>query len=125
MSALYDRIGRSYVATREEDPRIAAVIHAELGDARTVLNVGAGAGAQGAPVFAVAVNGAAFDGELRRGRRRREFDAAKAVLSDHHWEAGCRAARVAPRRSPALLFQSRPRVLVLTSDSALAAAATR
>jgi hypothetical protein len=46
VSALYDRIGRSYVATREEDPRIAAVIHAELGDARTVLNVGAGAGAR-------------------------------------------------------------------------------
>ena len=45
MSALYDRIGRSYVATRAEDPRIAAVIHAALGDARTVLNVGAGAGA--------------------------------------------------------------------------------
>ena len=35
-------IGRSYVATRGEDPRIAAAIHAALGDARTVLNVGAG-----------------------------------------------------------------------------------
>jgi hypothetical protein len=44
MSALYDRIGRSYVATRAEDPRIAAVIHAQLGDARTVLDVGAGSG---------------------------------------------------------------------------------
>jgi len=43
--ALYDRIGRSYVATRGEDPRIAAAIWSELGDARTVLNVGAGAGA--------------------------------------------------------------------------------
>ena len=32
MSALYDRIGRSYVATRAEDPRIAAAIHAALGD---------------------------------------------------------------------------------------------
>jgi hypothetical protein len=45
MSALYDRIGRSYVATRGEDARIAAPIHHALGAARTVLNVGAGAGA--------------------------------------------------------------------------------
>ena len=40
----YDTIGRSYAATRGEDPRIAAAIHAALGDARAVLNVGAGAG---------------------------------------------------------------------------------
>ena len=41
MSVLYDRIGQSYVATRAEDPRIAAAIHSQLGDAHTVLNVGA------------------------------------------------------------------------------------
>ena len=40
MSLSYDRIGRSYVATRGEDPRIAAAIHDALGAARTVLNVG-------------------------------------------------------------------------------------
>jgi hypothetical protein len=40
----YDVIGCSYVATRAEDPRIAAAIHAALGDAGTVLNVGAGTG---------------------------------------------------------------------------------
>src|ERR671928_79387 len=44
MSALYDRIGRSYRATRRPDPRIAAQIREALGDARSVLNVGAGTG---------------------------------------------------------------------------------
>src|SRR3954454_13255634 len=44
-AADYDAIGRTYTATRAEEPRIAARLHAALGDARTVVNVGAGAGA--------------------------------------------------------------------------------
>ena len=40
----YDVIGHGYAAYRRPDPRIAAAIHAALGDARTVLNVGAGTG---------------------------------------------------------------------------------
>ena len=40
----YDRMGIDYAEVRRPDPRIEAVIHAALGDARTVLNVGAGAG---------------------------------------------------------------------------------
>lgn len=40
----YGDIGSSYSRYRRPDPRIAAVITAALGDARTVLNVGAGAG---------------------------------------------------------------------------------
>ncbi len=40
---LYDRIGTGYSAQRRTDPRIAARIDAALGDARTVINVGAGA----------------------------------------------------------------------------------
>jgi hypothetical protein len=39
---VYDAIGRSYPTTRRTDPRIAAAIWGALGDARTVLNVGAG-----------------------------------------------------------------------------------
>jgi len=42
--AVYGRIGRGYANTRRADPRIAAPIEQALGDARTVLNVGAGAG---------------------------------------------------------------------------------
>jgi hypothetical protein len=41
---LYDSIGASYTVTRRTDPRIAARIWAALGDAETVLNVGAGTG---------------------------------------------------------------------------------
>jgi hypothetical protein len=40
----YDSIGHGYRRTRREDPRIAARVHRALGDARTVVNVGAGAG---------------------------------------------------------------------------------
>ena len=40
----YDRMGVQYAEVRRADPRIEAAIHAALGDARSVLNVGAGAG---------------------------------------------------------------------------------
>ena len=40
----YDTIGRTYTATRRTEPRIAAQIERALGDARTVVNVGAGTG---------------------------------------------------------------------------------
>jgi hypothetical protein len=44
LGARYERIGHGYARLRREDPRIAARIDAALGDARTVVNVGAGAG---------------------------------------------------------------------------------
>jgi hypothetical protein len=47
--ALYDRIGRSYSATRQADPRLAELIWDGLGDAEAVLNVAAGAGAYEPP----------------------------------------------------------------------------
>ena len=40
----YERIGRDYACTRREDPRWAQLIHLALGDAPTVVNVGAGTG---------------------------------------------------------------------------------
>jgi len=40
----YDIHGHGYAQRRRPDPRSAALIHAALGDARTVVNVGAGAG---------------------------------------------------------------------------------
>lgn len=43
-SPAYDRMGLGYSEVRRADPRIEAQIHAALGDARTVLNVGAGTG---------------------------------------------------------------------------------
>jgi hypothetical protein len=46
---LYDTIGATYAATRCTEPRIAATIWAALGNARTVLNVGAGTGSYEPP----------------------------------------------------------------------------
>src|SRR6202045_4295563 len=46
---LYDAIGGAYPATRRTDPRIAAQVWDALGDARTVLNVGAGTGSYEPP----------------------------------------------------------------------------
>lgn len=40
----YETHGGGYAQRRRTDPRIAAFVHAALGDARTVVNVGAGAG---------------------------------------------------------------------------------
>src|SRR3954468_15344774 len=98
--ARYDAIGRSYAATRRPDPRIAARIEAALGDARSVVNVGAGTGsyeprdrevlavetsavmrAQRPPGAARAVGGGAEPLPLADGA----VDAAMAVLTLHHW----------------------------------------
>src|SRR5206468_11097577 len=46
---LYDTIGATYTLTRRTEPRIAAQIWAALGNARTVLNVGAGTGSYEPP----------------------------------------------------------------------------
>jgi uncharacterized protein (DUF736 family) len=43
-SPRYDSIGHGYTRVRREDPGFRARILASLGDARTVVNVGAGAG---------------------------------------------------------------------------------
>jgi SAM-dependent methyltransferase len=40
----YDTHGKGYAQHRRTDPRIAALVHQALGSARTVLNIGAGAG---------------------------------------------------------------------------------
>jgi hypothetical protein len=43
-SPRYERIGRDYARTRREDPVLARRIDVALGDARSVVNVGAGTG---------------------------------------------------------------------------------
>ncbi len=100
MAATYDRIGQNYDRLRRPDPRIAQPIHAALGDAHTVLNVGAGTGsyeppdrdvtalepsavmrAQRPADAAPAVEGMAEDLPFADD----SFDAAMAVLTVHHW----------------------------------------
>ena len=100
MGQLYDSIGKGYTAVRREDPRLAARIRAALGDAQTVVNVGAGAGAyEPADLDVVAVEPSETmiaqrpEGAARVIRAYAEelpfkdgsFDAAMAVLTDHHW----------------------------------------
>jgi SAM-dependent methyltransferase len=98
---IYDSIGVGYARVRQPDPRIAAQIHAGLGSAERVLNVGAGAGSY-EPVdrYVVAVEPSqrmieqrppeasrivvrAFAGELPFDDG--AFDAAMALLTVHHW----------------------------------------
>lgn len=97
----YDQIGQGYAQTRREDPRFYQRILAALGDARSVVNVGAGAGsyeprdrqvlavepsdvmaAQRPPTAALAIRAFAHDLPLRD----HSTDAAMAILSLHHWD---------------------------------------
>jgi SAM-dependent methyltransferase len=124
---LYDTIGRGYPVTRRTEPRIAARIWAALGDARTVLNVGAGTGSYEPPgrdVIAVEPSavmraqrppGAALCLGARAERlpfADHAFDAAMAVLSDHHWAdpiAGLREMRRVARRVVVFQFDTADR----------------
>jgi SAM-dependent methyltransferase len=127
MAAVYDQIGRGYVVTRQPDPRLARAIRVALGEARSVVNVGAGTGsyepadlrvtavepslamihqrpAAAAPVVQAVAERLPFPDAA--------FDAALAVLTVHHWQARAAAgldelARVA-----------RQRVVILTWDPA-------
>ena len=120
---LYDAIGGKYAHVRRPDPRIAAMIEAALGDARSVVNIGAGTGAYEPPdrqVIAVEPSevmirqrppGAApcLQGSaeaLPLGSK--SVDAAMAILSAHHWTdlaQGFREmARVARQRAVLLTW---------------------
>jgi len=100
MQSLYDLISLNYADLRKPDPRIAALIHDALGDARTVLNVGAGTGSYEPADREVT----AVEPSLEMIRKRPEaaapaiqasadrlpfadksFDAAMAILTVHHW----------------------------------------
>ena len=122
MPPLYDTIGAGYPATRRTDPRIAAKIWAALGDARTVVNVGAGTGsyeptdrdvtavepsalmraqrpADAAPCVAASAEHLPFADQ--------SFDAAMAVSTVHHWSdplAGLRELRRVARRVVVFTF---------------------
>src|SRR5436189_4781846 len=98
--AIYDEIGRTYVSTRRPDPRVEAAIRAALGDARSVVNVGAGSGSYEPPQTVLAVEPSAAmiaqrpEGAAPAVRAAAEpiplpdgaCDAALAVLTIHHWD---------------------------------------
>ncbi len=121
----YDQIGRTYTTTRNADPRVATAIWRGLGRARTVVNVGAGAGAYEPPdcevtavepstvMIAQRPAGAAPVVQARAQELPfgdASFDAAMAVLSDHHWsdrpQGFAELKRVA--RDRVVLFNANP-----------------
>lgn len=133
--ALYDKIGTGYAAYRRPDPRIASAIHAALGGAASVVNVGAGTGSyepRDRTVIAVepsdvmirqrpigsapCLRGAAEALPLETN----SVDAALAVLTSHHWadlEAGLREmARVARRKIVMLTWMPDEIPFWLTED---------
>jgi DNA-binding transcriptional MerR regulator len=121
---LHDAIGGAYPATRRTDPRIAAQAWDALGDARTVLNVGAGTGSYeppgrdvtavepsavmralrpegSAPCVAAAAGSLPFEDQ--------SFDAAMAFSTVHHWQdpvAGLREMRRVARRVVVFTYDS-------------------
>jgi hypothetical protein len=122
----YAQHGQGYVNKRRTDPRIAALVHKALGAARTVLNVGAGAGsyepedrhvipvepsaamrAQRPKHLAPAIHGIAEQLPLDD----KSVDASMALLTVHQWR-GIEKGLLELRRV------TRGPILVLTSDGA-------
>lgn len=124
-SDVYDRIGATYLATRRADPRLCALVWEAVGDAESVINVGAGAGAYepagcqvtavepsavmiaqrpvgAAPVVQAHAEALPFPDD--------SFDVAMAVLSDHHWSDRARGLRELRRvaRRRVVLFNADP-----------------
>ncbi|GAA0382961.1 methyltransferase domain-containing protein [Micromonospora gifhornensis] len=122
----YETKGQGYAAQRRPDPRIAALIHAALGDARTVLNVGAGAGSYeptdryvvalepsarmrgqrpvtAVPALDAAAESIPFDDDA--------FDAVMATVTVHQWADTARGLAELRR-------VARGPVVVLTFDGA-------
>jgi SAM-dependent methyltransferase len=120
----YEAGGAGYSTQRRADPRIAAYVHAALGEARTVLNVGAGAGsyepaerevtavepsasmrAQRPAHLAPAIDATAESLPFPDG----SFDAAMATVTIHQWGDTDRGLRELRR-------VSRGAVVILTFD---------
>lgn len=126
MSALYDTIGLNYADLRKPDPRIAQAIRGALGNARTILNVGAGSGSYEPADREVT----AVEPSLAMIRKRspgmapvvqasadslpfadKSFDASMAVLTLHHW----------PDKAAGLMEMmrvTRARIVLVTFDPA-------
>ncbi|NVJ97555.1 MAG: class I SAM-dependent methyltransferase [Alphaproteobacteria bacterium] len=126
MKPLYDKIGVNYSSHRRPDDRIAAQIHAALGDAETVLNVGAGTGAyEPSDRIVTAVEPSTEMISQRPGNAGKvyqgvaedlpfsnnSFDTAMAVLTVHHWSD-------VPKGLEEMRRVATHRVVILTFDPA-------
>lgn len=97
----YDRHGQEYSGHRRTDPRIAEYVCNALGEARTILNVGAGAGSyEPEDQYVVAVEPSIVMRAQRLANGKRpaitgradalpfdddSFDAGMAMVTVHHW----------------------------------------
>ena len=123
--AIYDDIGIGYTTCRRPDPRIAAAILDALGNARSVLNVGAGAGSyepQGCEVVALEPSREMLQQRARDAApavqgwaesipfANDSFDACLACLTLHHW----RNQRAGVEE---MIRVARERVVIFTFDS--------
>lgn len=97
----YDNRGEQYSGQRKTEPRIAEYVYKALGDARTVLNVGAGSGSYEPGdryVVAVEPSVAMRNQRIANGKAPainaygdqlpfddRAFDAVTAFVTIHHW----------------------------------------
>lgn len=97
----YDRFGQTYSGHRQTDPYIAACVHEALGEAKTILNLGAGAGSyEPDNRYVIALE----PSEVMRAQRMAQgkvpaligkagalpfddqaFDASMAMITVHHW----------------------------------------
>ena len=114
--ALYDSIGRSYADTRQPDPRIAALIWDAIGEATSLVNIGAGTGSyEPANIPTIAVEPSTAMISQRRPNAAPciqavaehlplpddTFHCALASLTVHHWKdfaAGLAEMRRVSRR---------------------------
>jgi hypothetical protein len=92
----YDDIGRSYRRTRVPDRRIAAQLHAALGGAGSVVNVGAGPLRDYVPEARAFDDGARSDRTARGAARRPCAVRVEPVLVPHPCTDGFAAAYLAP-----------------------------
>ena len=124
MTALYDKIGGTYSAGRQSDPRIAAAIERAVAGCDSILNVGAGTGSY-EPVsrFVVAVE----PSRIMIGQRPVgaapvvqgcaealpfadcSFEAVLGILTVHHWKDQARGLAECTR-------VARTKVVLLTND---------
>jgi hypothetical protein len=120
----YESSAATYALRRRADPRIAAFVHGALGDARTVLNVGAGAGSyEPTDRYVAAVEPSA----TMRARRPRDLCPAidavaeRLPFDDRSFDAVMATTTVHQWRDPAVGLAemrrvSRDAVVVLTFD---------
>jgi len=119
----YEALGHGYAQVRRPDPRIEAMVHAALGEARTIVNVGAGSGSyEPADRHVIAIE----PSESMRAQRPKDrpaimgfadalpldddsVDAAMAMITVHQWPDAAKGLAELRR-------VARGPVLVLTFD---------